>query len=53
MVWKPEEIALFLRHTNAEIAEITGRDINEVGDKRLAWNIERNCWDVFDPERAA
>lgn len=49
--WSTEELALFQRHSNAEIAEITGRSIDEVGDKRLAVNIERNGWDCFDPER--
>lgn len=34
-----------------EVAEITGRSIEEVGDKRLQTNIERNGWDVNDPER--
>ena len=50
--WSSEEIALLMRHNNAEVAEITGRSIDEVGDKRLAVNIERNGWDVYDPERA-
>lgn len=30
---------------------VTGRSIEEVGDKRLQTNIERNGWDVNDPER--
>ncbi len=49
--WKTEEIALFWRHNNAEIVEITGRSIQEVGDKRLWWNLERNNWHNFDPEK--
>lgn len=49
--WSPEELALLVRHSNEEIAEITGRSIDSVGDKRLEVNIERNGWDVFDPER--
>ncbi|MFA9597709.1 hypothetical protein [Citrobacter telavivensis] len=49
--WTAEEIAYLWRHTNAEVAEITGRSIEEVGDKRLQVNIERNGWDVKDPER--
>lgn len=49
--WTAEEIAYLWRHTNAEVAEITGRGIKEVGDKRLQTNIERNGWDVNDPER--
>ena len=49
--WKAEEIAYLWRHTNAEVAEITGRSIEEVGDNRLQTNIERNGWDVNDPER--
>ncbi|MCO4149667.1 hypothetical protein ACNPGY_02595 [Citrobacter cronae] len=51
--WSTEELAILMRYTNAEVAEITGRSIEEVGDKRLAVNIERNGWDVNDPERAS
>lgn len=49
--WTTEELALLWRHSNAEVAAITGRSIEEVGDKRLQTNIERNGWDVNDPER--
>lgn len=49
--WTACELAALMRYTNAEVAEITGRSIEEVGDKRLAVNIERNGWDVIDPER--
>ncbi|MGC7992891.1 hypothetical protein [Salmonella enterica] len=49
--WTTEELAILMRYTNAEVAEITGRSIEEVGDKRLQVNIERNGWDVNDPER--
>ncbi|HHA1824977.1 TPA: hypothetical protein ACOEL9_000556 [Enterobacter hormaechei subsp. xiangfangensis] len=49
--WSLEELALLWRHSNAEVAEITGRNIEEVGDMRLQTNIERNGWDVKDPER--
>ncbi|HCR9749489.1 TPA: hypothetical protein OPR08_001683 [Citrobacter koseri] len=49
--WSTEELAILMRYTNAEVAEITGRSIEEVGDKRLQTNIERNGWDVNDPER--
>ncbi|HCM9667472.1 TPA: hypothetical protein RCG92_000509 [Enterobacter roggenkampii] len=49
--WSLEELALLWRHSNAEVAEITGRSIEEVGDKRLAVNIERCAWDKYDPER--
>lgn len=49
--WTACELAALMRYTNAEVAEITGRSIEEVGDKRLAVNIERNGWDVNDPER--
>ena len=41
--WSLEELALLWRHSNAEVAEITGRSIEEVG--------ERNGWDVNDPEQ--
>ncbi|WP_236651608.1 hypothetical protein [Citrobacter werkmanii] len=49
--WSTEELAILMRYTNAEVAEITGRSIEEVGDKRMQVNIERNGWDVNDPER--
>lgn len=49
--WTACELAALMRYTNAEVAEITGRSIEEVGDKRLAVNIERNSWDVNNPER--
>lgn len=51
--WTACELAALMRYTNAEVAEITGRSIEEVGDKRLAVNIERNGWDVNDPECAS
>ncbi|MGG5195294.1 hypothetical protein ACFMPF_23390 [Citrobacter sp. S5] len=49
--WTACELAALMRYTNAEVAEITGRSIEEVGDKRLSVNIERNGWDVRNPER--
>lgn len=49
--WTACELATLMRYTNAEVAEITGRSIEEVGDKRLAVNIERNGWDVNNPEQ--
>ncbi|WOI93143.1 hypothetical protein [Citrobacter koseri] len=51
--WSQNELALLWRHTNAEVAEMTGRNIEDVGDKRLQTNIERNGWDVNDPECAS
>lgn len=48
--WTTEELAILMRYTNAEVAEITGRSVEEVGDKRLQVNIERNGWDVRNPE---
>ncbi|WP_233590790.1 hypothetical protein [Citrobacter koseri] len=51
--WTACELAALMHYTNAEVAEITGRSIEEVGDKRLQTNIERNGWDVNDPERAS
>ena len=47
--WTAGELAVLMRYTNAEVAEITGRSIEEVGDKRLQVNIERNGWDRKDP----
>lgn len=49
--WTACELAALMRYTNAEVAEITGRSIEEVGDKRQQVNIERNGWDVRNPER--
>lgn len=48
--WPSEELALLWRHHNEQVAELTGRSIEEVGDKRLQLNIERNGWDRNDPE---
>nr|WP_318382701.1 hypothetical protein [uncultured Enterobacter sp.] len=51
--WSQEQLALLLRHTNEQIAELTGRSIEDIRERRLLANIERNCWDVYQPERAA
>lgn len=48
--WSKDELALLWRHNNEQVAELTGRSIEEVGDKRLQMNIERNGWDRNDPE---
>jgi hypothetical protein len=50
--WSAEELRLLLTHNNQQIAELTDRSLVEVEDRRLLANIERNCWDVLDPERA-
>jgi len=50
--WSNSELKLLLTHNNQQISELTGRPLVEVEDRRLLANIERNCWDVFDPERA-
>lgn len=47
-----QELALLLKHSNEEVARLTGRAVEEVEERRLRTNIERNCWDRFDPERA-
>jgi len=47
-----EELRLLQTHNNQQIAELTGRPLVEVEDRRLLANIERNCWDVFNPEDA-
>ena len=49
--WTNEELALLWRHNNAEVAKMTGRSIEEVGDRRLKANYDRNGWDKKDPER--
>lgn len=51
--WTPEELALLWRHSNTEVAEITGRSIEEVEARRLQANYERNGWDKHDPERGS
>lgn len=50
--WSIEELRLLQTHNNQQIVELTGRPLVEVEDRRLLANIERNCWDVFDPEDA-
>ncbi|MCS2167593.1 hypothetical protein [Scandinavium manionii] len=50
--WKPDELALLWRHDNARVAELTGRSVEDVAERRLQANIERNGWDRIDPERA-
>lgn len=47
--WSQAELALLWRHSNEEVASLTGRSIEEVGDKRLQVNLERNGWDRKDP----
>lgn len=53
MEWSIEELALLARHSNQTVAELTGRSLDEVAERRLLRNIEINCWDKFDPECAA
>ena len=48
--WSDEELKLLLTHNNQQIADLTARPLAEIEDRRLLANIERNCWDVFDPE---
>jgi len=50
--WTVEELRLLQTLNNQQIAELTGRPLGEIEDRRLLANIERNCWDVFYPERA-
>jgi len=50
--WSNSELKLLLNHNNQQITELTGRTLAEVEDCRLLVNIELNCWDVLDPERA-
>ncbi|WP_318356691.1 hypothetical protein [Enterobacter sp.] len=50
--WSTQELALLLKHTNKQVVKLTGRTLVEVEERRLQANAERNCWDVFDPERA-
>lgn len=46
------DLALLMKHSNEEVVSITGRTVEDVEERRLRTNIERNCWDRFDPERA-
>ncbi|WP_270735217.1 hypothetical protein [Leclercia adecarboxylata] len=48
--WTTEELALLWRYNNNQVAQMTGRSIKEVGDRRLQANLERNGWDKKDPE---
>lgn len=48
--WTTEELALLWRYNNNQVAQMTGRSMEEVGDRRLQANIERNGWDKKDPE---
>lgn len=50
--WTMHELALLMKHSNEEVVRITGRTVQDVEEHRLRTNIERNCWDRFDPERA-
>ncbi|MFO3906417.1 hypothetical protein AAHD62_18115 [Enterobacter hormaechei] len=47
--WSREELALLWRYNNNQVAQMTGRSIKEVGDRRLQANLERNRWDKKDP----
>lgn len=41
--WSQQELALFT-HSNQQIAEITGRSVESIGDRRLLENLRRNGW---------
>lgn len=47
--WTTEELKLLWRYNNNQVAQMTGRSIKEVGDRRLQANLERNGWDKKDP----
>jgi len=47
--WSREELALLWRFNNNQVAQMTGRSIKEVGDRRLQENLERNGWDKKGP----
>jgi len=49
-VWTTEELALLWRYNNNQVAQMTGRSIKEVGERRLQENLERNRWDKHNPE---
>lgn len=53
MDWSIEELEILARNNNKVVAELTGRSVDEVAERRLQRNIEINCWDEYDPERAA
>lgn len=49
--WTNEELEYLWRNNNAKVAELTGRSEEEVANRRLRWNLERNGWHRRDPER--
>ncbi|MGK9176054.1 hypothetical protein KXR87_23060 [Yokenella regensburgei] len=53
MGWSIEELEILARNNNKVVAELTGRSVDEVAERRLLRNIEANCWDKYDPERTA
>ena len=48
--WTTEELKLLWRYNNNQVAQMTGRSIKEVGDRRLQANLERNGWDKHNSE---
>lgn len=51
--WTTEYMAMFWRHTNAEIEQLTGWHPQVIRARRLEHNQMRNNWPKFDPERKA
>lgn len=49
--WTNEELEYLWRNNNAKVAELTGRSEQEVANRRLRWNLERNGWHRRDPEQ--
>lgn len=53
--WTAEELSLLWRHNNIEVAQMTGRSIKEVGDRRLQANLEQDgiSWDALQEIKGA
>lgn len=49
--WAQTELALLELLPNERVAEMTGRSLKDIQQRRLAENLRRNNWPEFDPER--
>lgn len=49
--WTQQELALLELLPNESVAEMTGRSLDDIQQRRLAENHRRNNWPEFDPER--
>lgn len=49
--WTQSELALLELLPNERVAEMTGRSLDDIQQRRLEENHRRNNWPEFDPER--